>query len=232
MARVIPVTGEIYHVYNRGVEHRAIFDEEADLWRFAASLYALNCVDPLGGVKDALLTRHPTSGFGVKSLLRRSIGARGRKGDYGSPLVRIIAYHLLPNHFHLLLEQMIDGGVSEFMKRIGGYTKYFNEKYERGGVLFQGKYKCAHIHNNEHLQYLLAYVCCNDVVHEVSYPFERSKELVTLCSARSQYEFGTNGICDTSRTQEYVNNVAFWEAADQLAREIKTNRDLDRVWLE
>lgn len=233
MARIVPVTNQIYHVYNRGVDSRNILNESEDIWRLVATLHACNSIEAAGGVKEALISGSPTSGYGIQSLLRRSLGSKGKEGNFDDPLVRIIAYHIRPNHFHLLLEQLVDGGISELMQRFGGYTKYFNGLYERSGALFEGKYKVAHVRSDEQLIYLLAYVVRNDMVHgEKSFPFECSKEALLLSSSRAQYEQGIPGICDTTRTAEYVRNVSFWCAAQQLTREIKKNRDLDHLWLE
>src|SRR3989344_438138 len=58
------------------------------------------------------------------------------------PLINIVAYCLNPNHFHMILEQIEDSGISKFMKRLaGGYSWYFNNRYKRSGTLFQGPFK-------------------------------------------------------------------------------------------
>ena len=58
------------------------------------------------------------------------------------PLVKILSYKEKENHFHLLLKEIIKGGLSKFMKRLGdAYTKFFNIKYEEVGKVFQGSYK-------------------------------------------------------------------------------------------
>ncbi len=145
--KIVPlVTGEIYHVYNRGVDKREIFKCKEDYLRFYQSLYLFNSIDP------TLSMRH----------------ARFTYDDNHKKLVRIHAYALLPNHFHLILEQTQDGGISEFMKRIsGGYTSYFNETYDRSGALFQGTYKKVHITDDSQYNYLFAYVNENHYVHAV-----------------------------------------------------------------
>jgi hypothetical protein len=98
--------------------------------------------------------------------------AQGSYSDGSKKLVEINAYSLLPNHFHLIVEQLVDGGISEFMKRLsGGYTNYFNEKYDRSGSLFQGKFKRVHISSDEQFNYLFSYVNENHSVHDLS--FER-----------------------------------------------------------
>jgi putative transposase len=81
------------------------------------------------------------------------------------PLVKFIAYNLLPNHFHFILEQVVEGGISEFMKRLlGGYTWYFNKKNKRSGSLFQGTFKSKLIDSNEYLLHISVYVNLNDKI--------------------------------------------------------------------
>jgi len=78
------------------------------------------------------------------------------------PLVEILAYVLMPNHFHLMVKQITENGVTEFMRKLStGYTNAFNIKYKRVGPLFQGKYKIAHIKTNRHLLYLPYYIHLN-----------------------------------------------------------------------
>ncbi|MCK4968639.1 MAG: transposase [Candidatus Aenigmarchaeota archaeon] len=79
-------------------------------------------------------------------------------------LVNIICWCLMPNHFHLVLEQLVDGGISLFMQKIGaGYTKYFNLKYERVGSLFQGTFKAIRIEEENYLLQLIRYFHLNPV---------------------------------------------------------------------
>jgi len=84
------------------------------------------------------------------------------------PLVEIVAYCLNPNHFHILLKQVEENGVSQFMKRLGGgYSWYFNNKHRRSGTLFQGPFRAKHIETNEYLLRLSAYINLNDQVHSL-----------------------------------------------------------------
>jgi len=78
-------------------------------------------------------------------------------------LVDIVAYCINPNHFHLILSPLVEKGIEKFMQRIGGYTRYFNEKYERNGVLFQGKFKSKHIEDMRYLLHVSVYVNCNNL---------------------------------------------------------------------
>ena len=75
------------------------------------------------------------------------------------PLVEIVAYCLMPNHYHLLLREIVSGGISKFMQKIGtGYTMYLNAKSGEVGRIFQGQYKGKTITDESYLQYMDAYI--------------------------------------------------------------------------
>ena len=148
------INNEFYHIFNRGVEKRKIFLQSSDYFRFILSLYELN---------DKNLV-----------LMRDRINQRRKRKNRGEtpaniqnkrePLVEIIAFCLMPNHYHLVLRQLVDGGISLFMKKMGdSYVGYFNQKYNRKsmGSLFQGHFKAVHITTNEQLIYLFTYVFTN-----------------------------------------------------------------------
>lgn len=138
--------GEVFHVYNRGVDKRNIFLDHADYLRFYESLHLFN----------------------TEEAMTNLTVARQRERDKKNSLVSIEAYCLLPNHFHLLIRQESENGIGELIKKVSnGYTLYFNEKYKRSGVLFQGTYKRVLVENNEQYQYLFAYVNENHAVHNL-----------------------------------------------------------------
>jgi putative transposase len=77
-------------------------------------------------------------------------------------LVDIHFFCLMPNHYHLLLSPLIEGGIPKFMNKLNmGYAKYFNIKYERVGTLFQGRYKSVSIEKSNHFDYLPFYIHFN-----------------------------------------------------------------------
>ena len=136
--------GEYYHLYNRGVEKRSIFLDNSDRQRFVRLLYLTNGSVPVV----------------FKSIQGRSLD----QVEVGQKKVAIGSYVLMPNHFHILVKETNEGGVSSFMEKLQtGYSMYFNKKYERVGPLFQGRFKVEHIDRDEHLKYLFAYIHLNPV---------------------------------------------------------------------
>lgn len=132
---------EICHIYNRGVEKRAIFLEEQDYARFLSSLHEFN-------------DTKPSLNFG-RNLIE--VGLQSKE-----PLVEIYAFCLMPNHYHLMLRARRENGITEFMRKIGtGYTNYFNLKYNRVGHLFQGKYKTKILSKEAHFIHLPYYIHLN-----------------------------------------------------------------------
>ncbi len=110
------------------------------------------------------------------------------------PLVRVIAFCLNPNHFHMILEQLEENGISKyFHSLLGGYTKYFNNKYKRRGSLLQGPFKAKHINNNDYLLHASAYVNLNDKVHQLG---TSGSKLVR--SSWEEYQKGEFNICEPS----------------------------------
>lgn len=139
-------TEEIYHIFNRGVEKRKIFTDDADYYRFVHDLFEFNDTDP------ALNTGYSFKNSGVNPKL-----SKPRK-----TLVEILAFCAMPNHFHLLLRQKVDKGITEFMRKFGtGYTNYFNHRNIRVGPLFQGTFKAVLIEKEAQLLYISHYIHLN-----------------------------------------------------------------------
>ena len=114
MRKVQCENGKYYHVYNRGVDKRSVFLDARDQKRFFQSMEEFNVIDPIGSIY-------------VNSFRKQKI-VEARKEN----LVNFICYCLNQNHFHIVLKQTTNGGISEFMKRISsGYTTHFNFKYRR-----------------------------------------------------------------------------------------------------
>jgi len=88
-------------------------------------------------------------------------------------IVEIVCYCLMPNHFHFLLKQIKDGGISEFISKLSNsFTRYFNTKNERIGPLLQGEFKSVYVESNEQLLHLSRYIHLNPLVGYVTKDLE------------------------------------------------------------
>lgn len=153
-------TGGYYHIFNRGVDKREIFSNRFDYERFLLSMREFNQTKPV----YSLYIKHR-----MDRRCLTSTNSRGETPTNKDALVQVICYNLLPNHFHFLVRQQQDGGISEFMKRIGGgYTNYFNQNNKRSGTLFQGKFKAVKIDTDEQLLYSSAYINGNAEIHALA----------------------------------------------------------------
>tara|TARA_B100000745_G_scaffold47720_1_gene28605 strand:+ start:130 stop:768 length:639 start_codon:yes stop_codon:yes gene_type:complete len=136
--------GEFYHVYNRGVDKRVIFNVEKDFSHFQQLLYMTNTSK---GINSRDIKKNEASIFDY---------------DRGDQLVAIGAYCLMPNHFHILLTPLVERGISTFMNKLTtSYSMYFNKRNDRTGRLFEGSFKAKHADNDEYLKYLFAYIHLN-----------------------------------------------------------------------
>lgn len=145
--------GGLFHLYNRGVEKREIFIDDNDRWRFLQALFLFNDTKTSSNLLWDLEQSHGGVNFRV---IKDYFSENGLTRE---PLIRIMADCFMPNHYHLLVEEINDGGISRFMHKLGtGYTMYFNKKYGRVGGLFQGTFKATAIDDEKYLQYLLAYI--------------------------------------------------------------------------
>ena len=143
---------ELFHVLNRGVDKRKIFLDEDDYFRGIHDLFEFNDTEPVNNL---------TYFLGKKSK-NKDVGRPYIKRNSRKLLVKIHAFCLMPNHYHMILSPVIENGISLFMKKFnGGYAKYFNEKYERTGSLFEGKYKKIIIKDESHFIHLPYYIHLN-----------------------------------------------------------------------
>ena len=155
---------EIYHVLNRGVDKRQIFMDKQDHLRFIHDLYEFNSKER---------TELNFYKFRDYELAGRT---DIRSKDKEESLVDILAYCLMPNHYHLILQARVDSGIPQFMKKLNaGYAKYFNKKYERVGTLFQGRYKQILITDETHFLHLPFYIHLNPL--DLSYPEWRENKM-------------------------------------------------------
>lgn len=142
------VNEEIYHIYNRGVEKRLIFGDDKDRFRFIHDLYEMNNSLPVLNSKYWLAKKDNNMEVQLPYIREK--------------LVEILAFCLMPNHYHLLVRQIQEKGIVRFMQKLGtAYTNYFNLRNERVGPLFQGRFKAILVQEDRHFRHLYTYIHLN-----------------------------------------------------------------------
>ncbi|MGC9046708.1 MAG: transposase [Minisyncoccia bacterium] len=147
---------QLFHVLNRGVDKRKLFLDKQDYLRFVHDLFEFNDAELINNNK------YYFSKSKIKDIVSPYIGSNKSKKKPRKLLVDIYAFCLMPNHYHLLLSPKVESGISLFMKKVNiGYAKYFNQKYERQGTLFEGRYKSISIDNESHFIHIPYYIHLN-----------------------------------------------------------------------
>lgn len=166
------INDEIYHIVIRAVGDTVIFNNENDFYRGIFSLYEFNNKEPVSiwqrrqQRKAEKLVEKAIAGSDLAIIAGSDLaitlqGPTLQRTPERDLLVEILAFCLMPNHIHLVLRQLKEGGISQFMQKIGtGYAVYFNKKYRRKGHLFN-RFKAIHIKTNEQLQNVFVYVHTN-----------------------------------------------------------------------
>lgn len=189
-ARLIPlVNEEFYHIYNRGVASQPVFLTKRDYERFILCLsYYQFQNTPIRISHFLRLT------YDERSVLLSNLENGNLK------TIELIAFCLMPNHFHLLVKQASEGGISTFLKKItDSYTRYFNVKNDRVGPLFQGSFKAVHIENNEQLMHVSRYIHLNPLV---SYLVKEDSFLSYSWSSLPEYLNGNSKLINSKPVLE------------------------------
>lgn len=141
-----------YHIYNRGVEKRIIFLDEHDYGVFLSYL------------KEYLLPKNENQNIkrimepGISSKERQRILELLSRNNFFQE-INLLAYCLMPNHFHFFVKQKSKGAIDKFMNSLGTrYSMYFNRRYKRVGGLYQDVYKAALVQTSEHFLHLSRYI--------------------------------------------------------------------------
>ena len=151
MRKIKIVPGEYYHIYNRGNNKQPILYDGKDWARFIFLIlhFQSTLVFRNIGRQAAYFIKHSIFNVpeeDVKEIIEKR-------------WIELVSFTLMPNHFHLIIHELKNGGISQYMQRIlNAHTKYSNTKYGNSGHLFQGPFQVVHIENNNQLLYLSAYI--------------------------------------------------------------------------
>lgn len=138
---------ELFHVLNRGVDKRIIFTDDRDRARFVHDMWEFNDSRQVENIRRRV-ANSPMTDFVSPSLKERTVDIHG--------------WCLMGNHYHLLLSEVSEGGMTNFIRRLNiGYSKYFNERHKRCGTLFQGRTKKILIDTDAHFLHILNYIHLN-----------------------------------------------------------------------
>lgn len=182
------INGKVYHVYNRGAHKNDVFLDEVDRQRFQLLLHMVN------GAENVALRNL------FKKHQGKDIADIFFAEQHEHTLVDVLGYCMMPNHFHLILKQRADGGISEFMRRLTtAFTMHFNIKYEHSGVVFQGRYKSKHVDSDTYFQWLFTYVHLNPL------------DLL-------EPSWKVHSLTDVARAQQFIENYAFSSFIDHSVR--------------
>lgn len=192
------VSGEYYHIYNRGNSKQIIFHDEQD-YRYCIKLLSIMNSE-----------QHSKSRDTKKSSVDRDT------------LVSIGAYCLMPNHFHILFRQEKDNGITLFMQKMStAYVMYYNKKYKRTGGLFEGKFKSKYSGGDTYLKYLFSYIHLNPL--KIIEPnWKKSKLQGKLYSFLLEYQYSSFNEY-ISNNFEIINKTAFpdyFSTKDEFIKEI------------
>jgi len=187
---------EIYHVATRGLDDNLLFKDMDDYYRGIFSLYEFNTLKSITirgrrkvrkRIKDSLQTQKP---------IRDPISVV----DTRDKIVDILAFCLMPNHIHLLLRQLKDGGLIKFMQKFGaGFAGYFNKKYSRKGHVFQNRFLPVLIKDERQLMVASTYVHTNPV-------------------ALIEPHWKENGVSDADKAIEFLENYKWSSYQDYIGK--------------
>lgn len=179
------LSGEIYHIVSRGSNKDRIFITNRDYRRFTKGL-AYYRFDG------------PKPSFSKLSKLQ----LLGMEPKLTSKFVEIFAYCLMPNHIHLLVRQLKDGGASNFMRQLlNSYAKYFNTKHKHSGPLFENRFRAIQIESDEQFVHVSRYIHINSIVSHIADSLENYP-----WSSYADYMRGESQLCSVAEVLNYFGS--------------------------
>ena len=195
---------QIYHVFNRGVDRQTVFTNKREYERMLETVWLYRFTDP--GINFSTYTTLPQSArIQMKTFIEKK-----------KQQISLLAYCLMPNHFHFVIRQEEDYGVSNFIANItNSYTKYFNMKRKRVGPLFQGTFKAVRVETDEQFLHLTRYVHLNPLssyivrLEELEYyPWSSLPEYLNINKTMLSNKTVLNSLLSVKNYKEFVFDQA------------------------
>ncbi len=172
--------GEWYHCYTRSVERssdtKIIFRTPTDSERFLQALYLANSVKPIR-----------------RSDLYQPTHADIMKMDIKEPIVSIGAYCIMPTHFHFLMKEKVEGGISKLMQTVGtAFSMYYNLKHKRVGNVFVKPFRSRHVVDDRYFQHVVNYIHLNPAeLYESRWKYGIVNNMAKLENSLKSYRFSS-----------------------------------------
>ena len=188
------VRGEIYHIFNRGIDHRPTFIYKRDYTRAIETIKFYRFASP-----PVRLSVYLSVGVDRRDEIQRNLSSAEK-------LIDLFAYCLMPNHFHFLIKPLSDQGVATFLSQFqNSYTRYFNTKDKRTGPLFLDQFKAVRIETDEQLMHVQRYIHLNPYT---SFVVKKLEDIFTYpwSSLKEYFEAG-EGLCEKRSVLSYFKDL-------------------------
>lgn len=202
-SRISPFVNEgFYHTFNRGVAKQPTFIIDSDYRQALFTMRYYQTIKPV--VK---LSRYKSLSKSDQNRILSSLVLQPK-------LVDIVSYVLMPNHWHFLLRQNVNNGITIFLSRFtNSYTRYYNTRHNRVGHLFQGVFKSVEIESEEQLLHVSRYIHLNPLVssliyksHLITYPWSSFPEFISGNSAITNLDYVLHRFGDKFNYENFVLN--------------------------
>lgn len=204
------VNDQVYHIFNRGIDHRPTFHQKKDFQRALAVMQFYKFASPPIRFSYFLETSLKEQEELMTNLVNRN-----------NKLVEIIAFCFMPNHFHFLIKQQINGGISKFLSNFqNSYTRFHNVKYKRLGPLFLNQFKAVRIETEEQLVHITRYIHLNPYTSFVVKTLEDNEQYPW--SSLKEYLSQNQLTCNSSEV------ISFFSSPTQYSTFVREQADYQR----
>lgn len=208
------VNDQIYHVFNRGIDHRPTFTDKKEFERAMITLSYYQFSNPM---KLSKLLQLPSENR------EKVLSELESKNDQ---LIEIVCFCLMPNHFHFLIKQLKENGIAKFLSNFqNSYTRYFNTRNKRTGPLFLDQFKAVLVETDEQLVHVSRYIHLNPLTSFVVKNFEDLKDYPW--SSFGEYLFKNyNMVCSKESVLNFFRKNDYEAFAQD---QVKYQQELHRI---